>query len=384
VSIDLATAAVTTLASDPSADAGMLTADPATGRPQAVSFSRARARWQVLDPSVRADFDALAAIAGGANYGIASRDDGDRRWVVTIQGDAHVPRWVLWDRDAKVATPLFTARADLEGKVLATMRPVEVAARDGLVLPVLVSVPPGIVARALPTVVLVHGGPWARDRGGFDPQVQWLANRGYAVLQVNYRGSSGFGKRHSLAGRREFAGKMHTDLLDALAWAVKEGIADPKRVGIMGGSYGGYATLVGLAFTPEVFACGVSIVGPSNLVSLVESFPPYWRASLANNWFPYVGDPSKPDERKDMEARSPLFRVDRIRAPLLVGQGANDPRVTQKESDQIVAAIRARGGVVEYVVYPDEGHGFARPENRLDFYGRAESFLSRHLGGRSE
>ena len=232
--------------------------------------------------------------------------------------------------------------------------------------------------------MLVHGGPWARDRWGFDPQAQWLANRGYVVLQVNYRGSSGFGKKHMLAARKEFAGKMHTDLLDALDGAVKEGLVDPKRVGIMGGSYGGYATLVGLTFTPDVFACGVDIVGPSNLVSLIESFPPYWAVNFVNSWYPYVGDPKDPAQRKDMEARSPLFKVDAIKAPLLVGQGANDPRVTKKEADQIVDAIQKRGGTVEYVVYPDEGHGFAIPRNRLDFYGRAEAFLARWLGGRAE
>jgi dipeptidyl aminopeptidase/acylaminoacyl peptidase len=382
--MDLATGERTPIASDPGVDAGVVLFEEATGKPQAVSFSRDRPKWKVLDPAIAPDFAAIEKTAGGGGFGIASRDDADATWVVAYVTDDAPTRWALWDRKAQAAKPLFTSRTALEGAKLATMRPVDVTARDGLVIPTLVSLPPGVEAKALPTVVLVHGGPWARDRWGFDTQAQWLANRGYAVLQVNYRGSTGFGKKHKLAARKEFAGKMHTDLLDALDWAVKEGISDRKRVAIMGGSYGGYATLVGLTFTPDVFACGVDIVGPSNLVSLVESFPPYWRPMLVNNWFPYVGDPNVPEDRKDMEARSPLFRVDKIKAPLLVAQGANDPRVTKKEADQVVEAIRARGGAVEYVVYDDEGHGFARPENRLDFYGRAEAFLAKHLGGRSE
>ncbi|MDX6556618.1 MAG: hypothetical protein QOD86_2813, partial [Miltoncostaeaceae bacterium] len=226
-------------------------------------------------------------------------------------------------------------------------------------------------------------GPWARDAWGYDPQAQFLANRGYAVLQVNYRGSTGFGKGFTHAAEREFAGKMHDDLVDAVAWAVEEGVADPARVAIYGGSYGGYAALVGATFTPSLFAAVISYVGPSSLVTLIRSFPPYWRPFLESTWYRYVGDPDDPEELPDLEARSPLNRVDEIVAPLLVIQGANDPRVTKVESDQIVAALRERGVEVEYIVKDDEGHGFVRPENRLDAYGAIERFLARHLGGRA-
>ena len=262
------------------------------------------------------------------------------------------------------------------------MRPVRIEARDGLVLHSYLTLPLDVEPRGLPAVLLVHGGPWARDAWGYDPEVQLLANRGYAVLQVNYRGSSGFGKAFTHAAEHEFAGRMHDDLIDGVNWLVGQGIADRDRVGIYGGSYGGYAALVGASFTPDVFAAAVSVVGPSSLVSLVRSFPAYWRPFLASTWFRYVGDPEDPEQRADMEARSPLTRVADIRSPLLVIQGANDPRVTKAESDQIVAALRARGVTVEYLVKEGEGHGFVKPENRLEAYGAIERFFATHLGGR--
>jgi dipeptidyl aminopeptidase/acylaminoacyl peptidase len=232
-------------------------------------------------------------------------------------------------------------------------------------------------------ILLVHGGPWTRDTWGFNGEEQWLANRGYAVLSVNYRGSTGFGKRFLNAGSREWAGKMHDDLIDAVDWAIKEGIADRGRVAILGGSYGGYAALVGLTFTPDVFACAVDIVGPSNLETLLNTIPPYWEPGIAM-FTTRVGDHRTAEGRRFLESRSPLTFVDRIRRPLLIGQGANDPRVKQSEADQIVAAMQRRGIPVTYVLYPDEGHGFARPENRLSFNAVVEAFLSRHLGGRVE
>ncbi len=264
------------------------------------------------------------------------------------------------------------------------MRPVTITSRDGLALHSYLTLPLDAEPRGLPTVLFVHGGPWARDAWGYDPQAQFLANRGYAVLQVNYRGSTGFGKAFTHAAEHEFAGRMHDDLIDAVEWVVGEGIADRDRVAIYGGSYGGYAALVGATFTPDVFAAAISLVGPSSLVTLVRSFPPYWRPLLASTWFRYVGDPDDPAQVADLQARSPLNFVDRITAPLLVIQGANDPRVTKAESDQIVAALRERGVEVEYLVKDDEGHGFVKPENRMDAYRTIERFLARHLGGRAD
>jgi dipeptidyl aminopeptidase/acylaminoacyl peptidase len=264
-----------------------------------------------------------------------------------------------------------------------------VKTRDGLDMVCYLSLPPGSDPdndgrpnEPVPMVLFVHGGPWARDTWGLNPSHQWLANRGYAVLSVNYRGSTGFGKSFTHAAEHEFAGKMHDDLIDAVEWLVAEGVADRARIAIYGGSYGGYAALVGATFTPDTFAAAISVVGPSSLVTLVRSFPPYWRPLLASTWFRYVGDPDDPEQLADLEARSPLNRVDAIRAPLLVIQGANDPRVTKAESDQIVAALRERGVDVEYLVKDDEGHGFVKPENRMDAYGTIERFLARHLGGR--
>ena len=242
--------------------------------------------------------------------------------------------------------------------------------------------PVGVEASALPMVLYVHGGPWARDRWGYDPVAQLLANRGYAVLQVNYRGSTGYGKAFYNAAVGEFAGAMHDDLIDGVQWAIDQGIADSTRIAIHGGSYGGYATLVGVTFTPEYFACGVDYVGPSSLITLIESFPPYWRPFMEGSWFRFVGDPEDPEDRAELEERSPLYYVDRIEDPLLVVQGANDPRVTKLESDQLVTALRDRGITVEYLVAPNEGHGFANPDNRLALYRAMEEFFGDCLGGR--
>jgi len=271
------------------------------------------------------------------------------------------------------------------------MHPVVIKSRDGLDLVSYYTLPIGTHAddgvprprKPLPMVLEVHGGPWGRDNWGFNPTHQLMANRGYAVMSVNFRGSTGMGKAFINASNMEWGGKMHDDLIDAVEWAVREGIADLDRVAISGGSYGGSATLVGLTFTPETFACGVDIVGPSNLLTLLESIPPYWEP-LVELWSTRVGDGRTEEGRAHLNERSPLNRVDQIRRPLLIGQGANDPRVKQTESDQIVRAMQDRNIPVTYVLYPDEGHGFARPENRLSFMAIAEAFLAEHLGGRFE
>ena len=315
--------------------------------------------------------------------GIGGEDAAETTWIVSFDDDRDPGATFLFDRTTRTGEFLYRSRPWLDPQTLAPMTPVRITARDGLVLHSYLTLPVGSSGRDLPMVLFVHGGPWARDAWGYDPTVQFLANRGYAVLQVNYRGSTGFGKRFMHAAEREFAGKMHDDLIDGVNWAVAEGIADPERIGIYGGSYGGYAALVGVTFTPDVFAAAVSYVGPSSLVTLARSFPAYWRPLLASTWFRYVGDPENPDDLADMEARSPLGRVDRITTPLLVIQGANDPRVTKQESDQIVAALRDRGVPVEYICKDDEGHGFVKPENRMEAYGAMERFFASHLGGRA-
>ena len=380
LALDLATGAQTVLAEDPQYDySGSLT-HPTRGKIQAVAFYRQRLQWEPLDRSVKPDFRALAKVRDGDFY-IASRDLADKTWLVAYIVDDGPMYYYLYDRPTRQATLLFSNQPALEQLPLAHMKPVTFPARDGLTLQAYLTLPPGVEAKNLPTVLDVHGGPWARDTWGFFPVPQWLANRGYALFQINYRGSSGFGKAFANAGNRQWGGAMHEDLLDGVNWLLSQGIADPKHIAIMGGSYGGYAALVGLTFTPEVFACGVDIVGPSSIVTLIRSIPPYWKPMM--KMFAHrVGDVDT--EEEFLQSRSPLYFADRIRRPLLIGQGANDPRVKQAESDRIVQTMRQAKLPVEYVVYTDEGHGFARPENRLHFYGLTEQFLAKHLGGRAE
>ncbi len=321
---------------------------------------------------------------------VSSRTLDDKTWVVAFLMDNGPTRFYLYDRGAGKARFLFTDRKELEGQPLQKMHPQLVKTRDGLELVCYLTLPPGSDAdgtgrpkHAVPMVLDVHGGPWGRDRWGFDPMHQLLANRGYAVLSVNFRGSTGFGKKFLNAGNREWAAKMHDDLIDAVDWAIKEKIAQPDKVAIMGGSYGGYATLVGLTFTPEKFACGVDIVGPSNLVTLLNTIPAYWAPAM-QLFKDRVGDHTTAEGKRFLEERSPLTHVGKIRRPLLIGQGANDQRVKQAESDQIVKAMQEHKIPVTYVLFPDEGHGFARPPNRLAFNAVTEAFLAQHLGGRYE
>jgi dipeptidyl aminopeptidase/acylaminoacyl peptidase len=264
---------------------------------------------------------------------------------------------------------------------LAPMEPFRYQSRDGLTVHGYATFPPGARRASLPTVLVVHGGPWSRDVWGFSPRAQWLANRGYLCLQVNYRGSVGYGKAFLNAGDREWGDKMQDDLTDAVAHAIGQGWADPAKVAIFGGSYGGYAALAGAAFTPDVYCCAVDIVGPSNLITLLQTIPPYWAPGISQ-FHRRVGDPDK--DRDFLWSRSPLSRASQIRIPLLIAQGANDPRVKQAESEQIVAALNQAGIEHDYMLFSDEGHGFAKPENRLKFYTAADKFLARYLGGASE
>jgi dipeptidyl aminopeptidase/acylaminoacyl peptidase len=341
---------------------------------------RARREWTVLAPALALDFAALREVRDG-DFDIISRDREDRTWIVASVVDDGPVHYSAYERATRQARLLFSDRPGLDNYTLARMQPIAYPARDGLTIHGYLTLPVGLPPQNLPAVLLVHGGPWGRDVWGLDSFAQLLANRGYAVLQVNFRGSAGYGKAFINAGDREWAGTMHDDLIDAKRWIVGQGIAAPGKVAIVGGSYGGYATLVGLTFTPAEFACGVDIVGPSNLVTLLNNPPPYW-APMLPLLFRRVGHPET--DRAFLESRSPLFKADRIVRPLLILQGANDPRVKQLESDQIVAAMRRNGLPVEYVVFPDEGHCFARPENNLKFIGAAEQFLAQHLGGRAE
>jgi dipeptidyl aminopeptidase/acylaminoacyl peptidase len=368
------------------ADAGDVLVHPVTKEPQAVAVDRFRPKWHALDAAVGAEIAILDDSMDGDVH-VASRTLDDRTWIVREARDSGPDRFWLRDRDAHETRFLFTTRPALQDVRLSHMHPVAVPSRDGLDLVSYLSLPhwldeSGRPTRPLPAVLLVHGGPWHRDRWGFDPFHQLLADRGMAVLSVNYRGSTGFGKAFLNAGNGEWGRRMQDDLEDAVAWMVAEGVADPARVAIMGGSYGGYATLVGMTRTPELFACGVDIVGVSNLLTFLDSIPPYWKPLIAT-WTQRVADPSTDAGLATLRDRSPLSRVDAIRRPLLIAQGANDPRVKKAESDQIVEAMQRHGIPVTYCLFPDEGHGFRRPPNNLAFMAVAEAFLARHLGCRS-
>ena len=375
---------------DARADVGNTLAHPQTGEVQAVAVNYLREEWEAVDPSIAADLEKLEAIGPG-EVGINARTHDDSTWIVTYSAAETPVVYYRYDRaNGGKLTRLFSARPELEGKPLVPQWPQEITSRDGKTLVSYLTLPrsadtdnDGKADAAVPMVLFVHGGPWARDSYGYSPYAQWLANRGYAALSVNFRGSTGFGKEFTNAGNGEWAGKMHDDLLDAVDWAVEQGVTTADQVAIMGGSYGGYATLAGLTFTPDAFACGVDIVGPSNLNTLLSTVPPYW-ASFYEQLTKRMGDPRTEEGRQWLTERSPLTHAERISKPLLIGQGANDPRVKQAESDQIVDAMTANNIPVTYVLFPDEGHGFARPENSKAFNAVAEGFLSACLGGRAE
>ena len=378
--VDLATGATTVLAEDPEADVAGAVLDPDTRDPQIVMILKDRMTYVVLDPSVEDDLKAIRGLHPGDPM-FLGRDEADQTWLVGFNVDAGSLTFYMYDRASKSGRLLFEARPALSSYTLAAMEPFSFTARDGLEIHGYVTFPPGEGRSSLPAVLDVHGGPQVRDSWGYNPEAQWFANRGYLCVQVNYRGSTGYGKAFVAAGDREWGGKMHDDLIDAVSYITGQGWADPSRVAIYGGSYGGYAALVGAAFTPGVFRCAVDIVGPSNLKTLLETVPPYWAPMIAQ-LYRRVGNPET--DAEFLWSRSPLSRARDIRIPLLIAQGANDPRVKQAESEQIVAALTEAGIEHEYLLFPDEGHGFAKPENRIRFYTAAERFLARYLGGRYE
>jgi len=373
----------TEIASSETVDAGPVLVNPTRHVVEAVAFSPDRRHWEVVDPTVATDFEALESLSDG-DLQIVSRDLSDRLWLVSFGSDRGPIRYYAWNRAAKRGTFLFSHRPELEKLTLAEMRPITFAARDGMQLYGYLTLPAGVPAKNLPLVLYVHGGPWGRDFWGLNTVVQMLANRGYAVLQINYRGSAGYGKKYLHAGDQQWGLKMEDDLIDGLNWAVAQGLADPKKVAIYGGSYGGYAALAGAAFFPDTFRCAIDEFGPSNLFTLFATMPPWWDVDVRNLFFTRVGDPDKSEDRAYLTRASPLFSADKIRVPMLIAQGSNDARVKPAESEQIVTALAKNHQPGTYVVYTDEGHGFARPENNIDFESRAERFLADNLGGRFE
>ncbi|HZF96336.1 MAG TPA: S9 family peptidase [Allosphingosinicella sp.] len=390
VRMDPVTGQSTVVASNERADINNVIRDPRTFEPVAWGANYLRQEWTPLNGEIGADLTYLRSRLQG-DINIVSTTDDASKMIVTASAAEKPAAFYLYDRADRNLRLLFETRPDLSNYPLQPMHPVAIRSRDNNELVSYLTLPPGSDAngdgrpeRRVPMVLYVHGGPWARDQYGYNAAHQWLANRGYAVLSVNYRGSTGFGKRSIESAVGQWSGKMHDDLIDSVDWAIERGVTSRDQVAIMGGSYGGYATLVGLTFTPERFRCGVDIVGPSNLVTLMESFPAYWRPILAGTFFRHIGDPATPEGRARAMAQSPITRVDRIRVPLLIAQGQNDPRVVKAESDQIVAAMRQRNLPVTYVNFPDEGHGFVRPPNSMAFWAITEAFLQPCLGGRVE
>jgi dipeptidyl aminopeptidase/acylaminoacyl peptidase len=380
VRLELGSGSESVLAEDPVYDVSGVVRHPETLEPQSVVFAKERDEWWHLDQEFGQEVDDLRSRLRG-DVGISRSVRDDRRWLVTDMPSDGAVRYHVLDRGTGELTFLFAHKPALDDYDLAPMEPFSYTARDGLEIHGYVTFPPGAERRDLPAVLNVHGGPWARDDWGYDPEAQWMANRGYVCVQVNFRGSTGYGKSFGNAGDKQWGRAMHTDLLDAVDHVADRGWVDRSRVAIYGGSYGGYAALAGAAFTPEVFRCAVDIVGPSNLLTLLASVPEYWKPQIAF-MHTKVGDPET--ETDMLWERSPLSRVDDIRIPVLVAQGRNDPRVKVAEAEQIVGALQEKGIDHEYLLFEDEGHGLARPENRERFYAAAERFLAAHLGGRSE
>lgn len=387
VAVDIPTGEVTILADDDRADVEQVLTHPVTGEILAYAVNYTEMEWIALAEEVAADIAAINEQLGGYVQ-ILGQTQANDKWILYSDEPSAPGHYYAYDRADKSLSLLFNTRPALDGYKLAAATAHVIPARDGVDLVSYLTLPAwvdadgdGIPSEPVPMVLLVHGGPWARDTFSFSGITQLLANRGYAVLQVNFRGSTGFGKSFVNAGDLEWGEAMHDDLIDAVDWAIAQGVTGEDTVAIMGGSYGGYATLAGMTFTPERFAAGVDIVGPSNLETLLNSIPPYW-TSLLEIFARRVGDPRTEEGKALLAERSPLFKADQIVRPLLIGQGANDPRVKQAEADQIVAAMKSNNLPVTYVIYPDEGHGFQRQPNNLSFFAITDVFLASHLGGR--
>ncbi len=345
------------------------------------SYNDDRQRIYWKDKSFEADYKLLQKKLPGKEIAFGGSTKDERLFLITAFSDVEPGERYLFDRQTKKLTLQYVAREKLPRTALAPMKAIRYKSSDGLEVPAYLTLPKGVEAKNLPAIIVPHGGPWARDSWGYNSFAQFLANRGYAVLQPNFRGSTGFGKKFIDAGNMQWGDKMQDDVTWATKYLVAEGIADPKKLGIMGGSYGGYATLAGVTFTPDTYAAAVAIVAPSNLITLLESIPPYWEP-IRKLFYNRMGDPNTPAGKEQLMRQSPLTHAAKIKTPLLVVQGANDPRVNKRESDQIVIALRERGFPVEYIVAPDEGHGFARPVNNMAMFATAEKFLAKHLGGR--
>ena len=381
VQLDVATGGIEVLVEDPQYDVSRhAIMHPVTNAIQAIAVQKARLEWVILDRSLDDDFKTIAALDRGDFY-VLSRDKEDKTWLVAFEKDNGPVTYYIYDRQNRKGIYLFSQKPDLDQYTMALMEPFSFTSRDGLTIHGYITYPRGKERRNLPLVLDVHGGPWARNRWKFDSEAQWFADRGYVCLQVNFRGSLGYGKDFVNAGDKEFGGKAQDDLTDAVYWAIDKGIADPDRIAIWGGSYGGYAALVGATFTPDLYCCAVDIFGPSNLITFIEAIPP-WFSTLRATIHKRIGNPET--EADFLKARSPLFKVDQIEIPIMIAQGANDVRVKQSESEQIVEAMKVKGIEYEYMLFPDEGHGFRKPDNRMKFYAEAERFLAKHLGGRYE
>jgi dipeptidyl aminopeptidase/acylaminoacyl peptidase len=380
--LDPATGQVETVESDPLRRVDLESAwfSEATDELVETQYSDDRDRRYFKDAAFEADYRWLEEKFPGKEISVGSNTRDESQWLIVTYGDTEPGETYLFDRKTRGLAFQYKVREKLPREALAPMQAVRYKSSDGLEIPAYLTLPKGVEAKGLPALMVVHGGPWARDEWGYNPLAQFFANRGYAVFRPNFRGSTGYGKKFMNAGNAEWGAKMQDDITWGVKYLVSEGIADPKRIGILGGSYGGYATLAGVAFTPDLYAAAVDIVGPSNLMTLLGSLPPYWEAAR-KIMYARMADPETPAGKQWLEERSPLYSAGKIKTPLMVVQGANDPRVHRREAEQIVIALRDRGFPVEYLLAPDEGHGFARPVNNLAMYMAVEKFLAGHLKG---